>query len=115
MSWPAVFGALVLVVAALAASPAAADVFVWKDPQTGKTRMSNIAPPWLREPVPGRRVPTVDVIRDRKVIDPATAFANPQSLPAAPSAPVLKPTPAAGGVQPAGSAPAAPAVPEDES
>ena len=104
---------LALAVGALAALPAAADVFTWKDPQTGKTRMSNIAPPWLREPVPGQRVPKVEVIRDNKVIDPATAFANPQRLPA--QAPVIKSPPAAGAAPPAGSRPAAPAVPEDES
>lgn len=70
----------------LACAPALADVFVWKDPQTGRTRMSNIAPPWLREPVPGRRNPKVEVVRDNKVIDPSTAFATPQRAPEPPPA-----------------------------
>ncbi len=69
----------------LAAAPAAADMYTWKDPVDGRTRMSNIAPSWLREPVPGKRMPKVEVIRDQKVIDAATAFANPQE-PARPSA-----------------------------
>ena len=106
-------GLLALLAASLSAPPAAADVFIWKDPQTGKTRMSNIAPSWLREPVPGQRVPKVEVIRDRKVIDATTAFANPQRLPE--PAPAIKATPPAAAGQPAGSRPAAPAVPEDES
>jgi len=79
-----------------AAAPAAADMFVWKDPETGRTRMSNIPPPFLREPPARGRVPKVDVIRDRKVIDAATAFANPQQ-PATPSPSQLakaKPEPA---------------------
>ena len=63
---------------------ARADVFTWKDPQTGRTRMSNIPPPWLRDPQPGQRVPKVQVIRENKVIEPAAAFAAPQ-LPATPS------------------------------
>jgi hypothetical protein len=67
-----------------AAAPAAADMFVWKDPETGRTRMSNIPPPFLREPPPSGRAPKVEVIRDRKVIDAATAFSNPQP-PATPS------------------------------
>lgn len=91
-----------LLAAALAASliaavtPAAADMFVWKDPVDGRTRMSNIAPPFLREPPQRRPAPKVDVIRDRKVIDAATAFANPQA-PARPSEQQLakgKPEPA---------------------
>ncbi len=69
---------------ALAVVPAAADVFVWKDPQTGRTRMSNIAPPWVREPQPGQRAPKVEVIRERTVIDVQASFATPQA-PAKPS------------------------------
>ena len=75
-----------LLVGAFAAASASADVFVWKDPQTGRTRMSNIAPPWLREPVPGQRMPKVEVVRDNKVIDPAVAFATPQPAPPPPPA-----------------------------
>lgn len=73
-------GAVAMLAAGLlAAVPAAADVYIWKDPQTGKTRMSNIAPPWLREPVPGQRVPKVEVVRDNKVIDPRVALSTPQA------------------------------------
>jgi len=82
------------------AAPAAADMFVWKDPATGRTRMSNIPPPFLREPPTRGRAPKVEVIRDRKVIDASTAFANPQP-PATPSPSQLakaKPEPA---IQPA--------------
>ena len=70
--------ALVAATLALVAVPAGADVFVWKDPQTGRTRMSNIAPAWVRDPQPGQRAPKVEVVRDRKVIDVQTAFAAPQ-------------------------------------
>ena len=66
---------------ALPCGPAAADVFMWKDPATGKTRMTNIAPPWLREPKPGVRIPKVEVIRGGKVLDPAAAFATPEAQP----------------------------------
>ena len=74
-----------LLAGVLGATSASADVFVWKDPQTGRTRMSNIAPPWLREPVPGRRMPKVEVVRDNKVIDPSVAFATPQRAPEPPA------------------------------
>ena len=81
---------LLVAVMLLLARPALADMFVWKDPDTGKTRMSNIAPPWLREPVPGRRMPKVEVVRDNKVIDPGTALANPQRPPEPVSNPAAK-------------------------
>ena len=58
-----------------------ADVFMWKDPATGKTRMTNIEPPWLRNSRPGVRIPKVEVIRDGKVMDPAAAFAQPEPPP----------------------------------
>ena len=75
----------VLVVAMLGAPLAAnADVYMWKDPATGKTRMTNIVPQWLREPKPGARMPKVEVIRGGKVLDPATAFAKPEPPPPAP-------------------------------
>lgn len=54
---------------------AAADMYTWKDPQTGRTRMSNSPPQWLREGLPG---PRVEVMRGNKLIDAATAFASPQ-------------------------------------
>lgn len=73
----------VLVVAMTGAPLAAnADVFMWKDPATGKTRMTNIVPQWLREPKPGARTPKVEVIRGGKVLDAATALAPPEPPPA---------------------------------
>lgn len=89
--------AATLTTSLIAAAPAIADMFVWKDLSTGRTRMSNIPPLFLREPPQGRPAPKVDVIRERKVIDAATAFANPQA-PARPSEQQLakgKPAPAA--------------------
>jgi len=90
-----------LLAGAFAAASASADVFVWKDPQTGRTRMSNIAPPWLREPVPGKRMPKVEVVRDNKVIDPSVAFATPQPAPPPPSANAASNAAAKGGGIPA--------------
>lgn len=66
----------------LLAGPVCADVYIWKDPETGRTRMTNIPPPWVREPAAGRRLPQVEVIRDGRLIDPGTALANPQPAPA---------------------------------
>ncbi len=62
-----------------------ADVYMWKDPATGKTRMSNIVPSWLREPKPGAKTPKVEVIRGSQVLDPATAFAKPEPPPPLPT------------------------------
>ena len=67
--------ALVLVGLAMLAPAAFADVYVWKDTQTGRTRMSTSPPEWLREGTPG---PKVEVIRENRVIDAATAFTAPQ-------------------------------------
>lgn len=65
-----------LLLAGTAMPPAAvADMYTWKDPETGRTRMSNIPPPWLRDGSPG---PKVEVIRGNQLITPAAAFAKPQ-------------------------------------
>ena len=73
----------VFVVVVMGAPLAAnADVFMWKDPATGKTRMTNIVPQWLREPKPGARAPKVEVMRGGKVLDAATALAPPEPPPA---------------------------------
>jgi hypothetical protein len=61
--------------AMLVALDGRADVYVWKDPQTGSTRMTNVPPPWVRSPPEQRRTPKVEVIRGSKVMDPATAAA----------------------------------------
>jgi len=60
---------------------ARADVYIWRDPQTGAKRMSNIAPPWVRA---NTRGPRVEVLRDGKPISTQAATANPQA-PAEPS------------------------------
>ncbi len=72
---------VLLVLCLMLASSARADVYMWKDPETGKTRMTNILPPWLRGAKPGDSVPKVEIIRDGKVLDPATAFAPAEPAP----------------------------------
>ena len=57
---------------------ALADVFMWRDPQTGAKRMSNIPPRWVVERTRG---PAVQVIRGNTVIDLNSSLSNP--LPAA--------------------------------
>jgi len=74
--------ALRLAVAALSigsGATAIADMYTWKDPVTGRTYMTNLPPPWLRGPKPGQRIPKVEVMRDGRVMDPATAFAKPEA------------------------------------
>lgn len=75
---------VLLVAAALLvpAMPAQADVYTWRDPQTGRKRMSNIPPRWVLENAVG---PRVEVIRGNTVIDVGTSIAKPQE-PAQPSA-----------------------------
>lgn len=58
-----------------------ADVYIWRDPQTGAKRMSNIPPLWVRE---NTRGPRVEVLRDGKPISAQAASSNPQA-PAEPS------------------------------
>jgi len=69
-----VLAVLLLATAALP-SAAVADMYIWKDPQTGGTRMSNIPPPWLRD---GSGGPQVEVVRENKVIDVTTSLTKPQ-------------------------------------
>jgi hypothetical protein len=53
---------LILVVAFCAFSAgAAAQVYQWKDPENGATRISNTAPPWYRIAYGDRRNPRVQV------------------------------------------------------
>jgi hypothetical protein len=59
-----------------------ADVYIWRDPQTGARRMSNVPPPWVRD---NTRGPKVEILRDGKPISAEAASANPQA-PAEPSA-----------------------------
>jgi hypothetical protein len=76
MSMRACLKLAVLAGVMLAAGPVHADVYVWKDPQTGRTRMTSTPPEWVREGTSG---PTVEVIRENRVIAPAAAFAKPQA------------------------------------
>jgi len=77
---------LILALGAGVAVPAAAlaDLYRWRDSETGSTRYSNVAPPWHRE---GARVrgPAVEVIAAPKPNPAATATA-PRNEPDRPAA-----------------------------
>ena len=68
-----------------AALPAAADVYIWIDPKTGKKAMSNFLPSWLRDAQPGQKLPKYEIWRDGNKIDLATALGTPQPLPEVPT------------------------------
>lgn len=72
---------LVLLCAGAFTGIAWADVYIWRDPQTGARRMSNVPPPWVRD---NTRGPKVEILRDGKPISAQAAAANPQA-PAEPS------------------------------
>ena len=55
----------VLLVLALGAFPAHADLYRWVDPATGSVKFSNSPPPWFGDPEKERNAPRVEVIRDR--------------------------------------------------
>lgn len=59
---------------ALACTPALAQMYAWKDPASGQSRFSNIAPPWYNrgESVSGPRV--VATLGDRVIDDTALAY-----------------------------------------
>jgi hypothetical protein len=59
---------------ALACAPALAQVYSWKDPASGQSRFSNIAPPWYNrgESVSGPRV--IATLGDRVIDDTALAY-----------------------------------------
>jgi hypothetical protein len=57
---------VVLLAAALAATPACADLYRWTDPQSGSIKYSNVPPPWLGDPEKERRAPAVKVIPSRQ-------------------------------------------------
>ena len=58
----------------LACAPALAQVYAWKDPASGQSRLSNIAPPWYNrgEFVGGPRV--IATLGDRVIDDTALAY-----------------------------------------
>lgn len=59
---------------ALACAPALAQMYSWKDPASGQSRFSNIAPPWYHrgESVSGPRV--VATLGDRVIDDTALGY-----------------------------------------
>jgi len=59
---------------ALTCAPALAQVYAWKDPASGQSRFSNIAPPWYNrgESVSGPRV--IATLGDRVIDDTALAY-----------------------------------------
>lgn len=67
------------------AMPAAADVYIWIDPKTGKKAMSNFLPSWLRDAQPGQKLPKYEIWRDGKKIDLATALGSPPPPPEPPA------------------------------
>ena len=77
---------IVAVLAALAASPAHADLYRWVDPQTGSIKYSNHAPPWLGDHEREARAPAVEVIR----------YEQARAAPPPPDKPAAKPRAAAG-------------------
>jgi hypothetical protein len=55
---------MVLLLAALAAAPAHADLYRWRDPQTGSIKYSNLPPSWYGDPEKEARAPFVEVVPD---------------------------------------------------
>ncbi|MCL4798608.1 MAG: hypothetical protein KJ025_03420 [Burkholderiales bacterium] len=55
---------------AAAAAPAHAQVYSWRDSQTGQLRISTVPPPWLRAGGATAAGPKVNVIKDGKVVPP---------------------------------------------
>ena len=82
---------LLLVALAVAAASAQADMYRYRDPETGQMKLTNIPPPWLAKP--GAAAPRTDVIRDQAT-PAAPAAAKPAAEPPAP-------TPSAGAGAPA--------------
>lgn len=74
--------ALVLL-AALVALPAHADLYRWVDPQSGSIKYSNHPPPWFGDPEKEARFPAVQVIRHEQPKPPPPAAAKAPAKPAA--------------------------------
>jgi hypothetical protein len=77
-----------LLLAALAAFPAHADLYRWRDPQSGSIKYSNLPPPWYGDPAREIGAPRVEVVPDlspRAGAPPAEAKA-PAAKPAASAA-----------------------------
>jgi len=66
------------VVMSAATFPAFAQMYTWKDPETGQTQMSNVAPPWYRANQPAvRGAPRTQVLLNGNVIDDTGVQASP--------------------------------------
>lgn len=57
--------------------PASAQMYMWKDPETGQTKMSNSRPAWFRSN-DGVRGPRTQLILNGKVIDDTGVAASPE-------------------------------------
>ena len=73
---------------ALAAPPAAADLYRWVDPQSGSIKYSNHPPPWHGDAARARNAPKVEVIPSPRA---AAKPAAPEQKPAAAAAPAAQP------------------------
>ena len=71
-----------LLLAALAALPAHAELYRWVDPQSGSVKFSNLPPPWYGDPEREARSPKVEVIS--VLPKPAAAPAVPGAVPSTP-------------------------------
>jgi signal transduction histidine kinase len=69
---------LFLIVAAAVALPVAAQMYMWKDPETGQTKMSNVKPPWYGSNQPGVRGPRTQVFLNGNLVDDTEGQANPE-------------------------------------
>jgi hypothetical protein len=74
---------LVLLLAALAASPAYAELYRWVDRETGSVKFSSYPPPWFGDPAREMHAPAVEVIRYETTAAPAPKPAATESLMAA--------------------------------
>lgn len=69
---------LFLIAGAAVALPGAAQMYTWKDPETGQTEMSNVAPPWYQANQPAvRGAPRTQVLLNGSVIDDTGVRASP--------------------------------------
>lgn len=87
--------AMGLVLAGLSGS-AVADLYVWKDPATGATRIYSYPPPWYGNPELERRSPKVEHIPARR----SAPVVQPIAAPVAAALPEPNPAPAAQGAPP---------------
>jgi hypothetical protein len=80
---------MLVLFAVLVALPAQADLYRWRDPQTGSIKFSNAPPPWYGDPVREIGSPPVEVVPDlsprARTVAPAAETKGPVAKPAAPS------------------------------